>query len=137
CLVNQETARVAEGMAAALQDNQRALIVGERSQGSATVQQIFPVNHHALRLTTAVFYRSSGKKLARISPPGRPSGEWGVTPDKGFALTLTPPEQERLRHHLEMLLAIPPADGTGADDSPTWTDRQRELAIQYLRKRLD
>jgi carboxyl-terminal processing protease len=134
CLVNRDTGRVAEVMAAALQDNKRAVIVGERTQGNAAIQLISPTQHHQVKLTSTLYYRPSGKKLARICPPGKPSEEWGVSPDKGFDLSLPDPEQDRLRAFLDEQFAIYPAGRVDAEPLPAWTDRQRELAVTYLRE---
>jgi carboxyl-terminal processing protease len=71
-LVNHSSASGSEIVAAALQDHKRATIVGERSFGLGTVQIILPLKGNtALKLTTARYFRPSGKPIAPD----------GVTPD--------------------------------------------------------
>jgi len=72
-LVDSDSASASEIFAAAIQDNQRGLVVGQRSYGKGTVQTEFPLRSAAasLRITTAKFY----------SPAGRPMAGAGVTPD--------------------------------------------------------
>ena len=72
-LIDHNSASASEIFAAAIQENHRGLIVGEKSYGKGTVQTLFPLQTFpaALRLTTAKFY----------SPEGREMAGAGVTPD--------------------------------------------------------
>jgi carboxyl-terminal processing protease len=72
-LIDHNSASASEIFAAAIQENHRGVIVGERSYGKGTVQTLFPLQTipAALRLTTAKFY----------SPEGREMAGAGVTPD--------------------------------------------------------
>ena len=72
-LIDRNSASASEILAAAIQENGRGIIVGERSYGKGTVQTLFPLQSAAagLRLTTAKFYSPEGREM---------SGE-GVTPD--------------------------------------------------------
>lgn len=76
-LIDGDSASASEIFAAAVQDNQRGIVVGERSYGKGTVQTHFPLSTVTgnLRLTTARFY----------SPNGRPMSGEGVTPDVRIA----------------------------------------------------
>lgn len=64
-LVNGGTAAGAEILAAALQDNRRATIVGSRSFGKGTVQTIIPLGPDAgaIRLTTASYTTPAGRQI--------------------------------------------------------------------------
>ena len=72
-LVDGDSASASEIFAAAIQDNQRGAVVGTKSYGKGSVQTHFPLSAVGgdLRLTTAMFYSPTGRKMA---------GE-GVTPD--------------------------------------------------------
>lgn len=72
-LIDEGSASASEIFAAAVQDNRRGIVIGERSYGKGTVQTHFPLSSISgnLRLTTARFY----------SPSGRAMSGQGVTPD--------------------------------------------------------
>ncbi len=72
-LVDGDSASASEIFAAAIQENNRGVVVGTKSYGKGSVQTHFPLNAIGgdLRLTTALFYSPTGRKMA---------GE-GVTPD--------------------------------------------------------
>ena len=64
-LVNGGSASAAEIVAAALADNERAVIVGQRTYGKASVQSIRPLSAgRALKLTTATYLTPLGADLA-------------------------------------------------------------------------
>jgi carboxyl-terminal processing protease len=64
-LVNGGSASAAEIVAAALADNKRAVVVGKRTYGKASVQSIRPLSvGRALKLTTATYLTPSGTDLA-------------------------------------------------------------------------
>lgn len=92
-LVNQNSASAAEIVAACLQDHQRAIVVGERSYGKGTVQQLVPLESgkSLLKLTWASFRRPNGTNLHHaIGAPA--DATWGVVPDAGYERTLSPEE---------------------------------------------
>ncbi|HKC62618.1 MAG TPA: S41 family peptidase [Pyrinomonadaceae bacterium] len=65
-LVNGNTASASEIVAGAMQDHDRALIVGETSFGKGLVQGIFPMEYGTgLTLTTAKYYTPSGRLIQR------------------------------------------------------------------------
>ena len=88
-LVNKYSASASEIVAAALQDHQRAIVIGERSFGKGSVQNVIPMEGQtsALKLTTASYWRPSGKNIHRF-PDSKETDDWGVKPnDSGFKLT--------------------------------------------------
>ena len=62
--VNHGSASASEIVAAALQDHERAVVIGHRTYGKASVQSIRPLsNGTALKLTTAMYRTPSGRDL--------------------------------------------------------------------------
>ena len=65
-LVNRNTASAAEIISGALQDHDRALIVGETTFGKGLVQTVFPIAEDSgLALTTFHYYTPSGRLIQR------------------------------------------------------------------------
>ena len=95
-LVNEASASGAEILAGALQDNDRAMVVGARSFGKGSVQQVKQLKHGrgALRMTNAYYYLPSGRLIHRRDD----SEVWGVDPDQGAYVPMNP---EQIRQMLE------------------------------------
>lgn len=71
-LINGGSASAAEIVAGALQDQQRAVLMGTESFGKGSVQQVLPLNNgDGLKLTTALYY----------TPDGRSIQAQGIAPD--------------------------------------------------------
>ena len=67
-LVNEGTASAAEIIAGALQDHDRAVVVGTPTFGKGLVQTLFPLGEGvALKLTTARWYTPSGRTIQRTA----------------------------------------------------------------------
>jgi carboxyl-terminal processing protease len=60
-LINRMSASASEIFAGAIKDYQRGIIVGTQSFGKGTVQELKPLGDGKLKLTSAKFYRVSGK----------------------------------------------------------------------------
>jgi carboxyl-terminal processing protease len=93
-LINHNSASASEIVAAALQDHGRAVLIGERSYGKGSVQNVIGLgggdkSAAALKLTTATYWRPSNKNIHR-APDAKPTDEWGVMPsvDPASAPTL-------------------------------------------------
>ena len=71
-LINNGSASASEIVAGALQDQKRAILLGEPTFGKGSVQAIIPLrNRGAIRLTTSKYYLPSGKSISEV----------GVLPD--------------------------------------------------------
>lgn len=65
-LINEKTASASEILAGALQDHDRAVIVGAPSYGKGLVQSVMPLSGGAgLAITTAFYYTPSGRSIQR------------------------------------------------------------------------
>ena len=65
-LINESTASASEIVAGAMQDHDRAVIVGQTSFGKGLVQSIIPLEHGAgLTLTSAKYFTPSGRLIQR------------------------------------------------------------------------
>ncbi|KAA1261668.1 putative CtpA-like serine protease [Rubripirellula obstinata] len=90
-LIDGSSASASEIVSAALQDNGRAMVVGTRSYGKGTVQNILPLQYgrSALRLTVARYYRPSGVNIHR-DKNATEEDAWGVSPNEGALVELSP-----------------------------------------------
>jgi carboxyl-terminal processing protease len=146
-LINKYSASASEIVAAALQDHKRAVIIGERSFGKGSVQNVIEMENHtsALKLTTASYWRPSGKNIHRF-PDAKESDEWGVKPNPGFEVTLTMEDQiAYMNYRVERdivhgkpgskPLAKPKTDNDKAaeKDKKPFEDKMLQKALEHLR----
>ena len=88
-MVNQNSASASEIVAAALQDHKRAVVVGQRSYGKGSVQNLIDLEggNSILKLTVASYYRPSGENIHRFKN-AKATDKWGVSPDTGMEVKL-------------------------------------------------
>lgn len=109
-MVNEGTASAAEIVTAALQQNQRALVLGVRTFGKGSVQTIVPIpGNGALRLTTALYYTPSGKSIQ----------DYGVTPNVKVSDTRTPQDQFASLRESDLLHSFHNPSGLTAPPLPS------------------
>ena len=138
-LVDHFSASAAEIFAACLQDYGRAKIVGERSWGKGTVQNVIELEggRSAMRLTTATYWRPSGKNIHR-SRQATDEEQWGVSPTEEYQVSFNEEEAEQFVRSQRDRFAAPvdsPAsqDATSDDeDASAFVDRQLQRAIEYI-----
>lgn len=137
CLVNGFSASGSEIVSAALQDHGRAIIIGERSYGKGSVQQITPFKQTDadIKITNATFWRPSGKNLNKPSTNGSESEDWGVRPDPSFEIKLDRKEATELTERLRDSEIIHRKD-LPAKEKPAFADRQLEKGLEYLRSQM-
>jgi len=84
-LVNEHSASAAEIVAGSLKDNKRALIVGTRTYGKGSVQEVIPMEEDEgeLKLTVAYYYLPSGRLVHRK----KGATDWGVDPQISVPMT--------------------------------------------------
>jgi carboxyl-terminal processing protease len=139
-LVNKNSASASEIVAAALQDHQRAVVIGERSYGKGSVQNIIRVPKDqpssALKLTTASYWRPNGRNIHRLVD-AKDTDEWGVTPNDGFLITLK--DEERLQYLIDRRQrdnvqgkGVAPKPVVNKDGKP-FVDRVLQKALEHLR----
>jgi carboxyl-terminal processing protease len=148
-LINKFSASASEIVSAALQDHKRAIVVGERSYGKGSVQNIILMEHDtsALKLTTASYWRPSGKNIhrfpdkkdfeaAKIDPD-----EWGVKPSEGMEVKMK--DEERIaymvyRSDRDVVRSKPkpPEKDKDGKPKPPFVDRVLQKAVEGLRKEM-
>ncbi|HEY2838113.1 MAG TPA: S41 family peptidase [Pirellulales bacterium] len=138
-LVNQYTASASEIVAACLQDHKRAIIIGQRSWGKGTVQNVIELEHgrSGLKLTTASYWRPSGRDIHRHED-NKQQTDWGVQPDAGYEVKLTDEETQELAKARDQRDVVR-AGGTPAaeaDDPSSTPDPQLAKALEALQSLL-
>jgi carboxyl-terminal processing protease len=95
-LINQNSASASEIVSAALQDNNRATVIGQRSYGKGSVQNILELEdgNSVLKLTVASYHRPNGANIHRFRD-AKMTDKWGVSPSPGQEIKLSPIEYAR------------------------------------------
>jgi carboxyl-terminal processing protease len=130
-LINRFSASASEILSACLQDHKRAVVIGERSWGKGSVQNVIELESgaSALKLTTAGYLRPSGKNIHRF-PDSKVTDEWGVHPDDEVKFTRKELEDyDEYRRARDVLNEADPPEST-------FTDRQFEKALERVRAML-
>ncbi len=97
-LINNGSASASEIVAGALQDQKRAILLGETTYGKGSVQSIIPLkNRGAIRITISKYYLPSGKSISEV----------GVSPDimieeKGEEFSINTSTDNQLNYAIEL-----------------------------------
>jgi len=124
-LVNPFSASASEIVSGCLQDHHRAIVLGERTFGKGSVQNVIPLEGEkaALKLTTSKYYLPSGRNIHREEDMTE-KDEWGVMPD--IIVPMTPEEYIsiiRVRQEAEVIrkgnaAEQPTPEGAAKDEKP-------------------
>lgn len=124
-LVNRYSASASEIFSACLQDHHRAVIIGERTWGKGSVQNVIELEEgrSALKLTTASYLRPNGHNIHRF-PDSKESDEWGVMPDKGYEVKLSDAEMgELVRYRRDRDILLINHSSQPKEEGPAKTDK--------------
>ncbi|MBI4804178.1 MAG: S41 family peptidase [Desulfovibrio sp.] len=137
-VINAGSASASEIVAGALQDNKRALLVGDKTFGKGSVQTVIPLNDGSgIKLTTALYYTPSGRSIQAE----------GVEPDFKVPLQDTDKEKDLfaqghqvrerdLTRHLDNVSRKKKPDGTDPKQKIKdlmERDNQLKLALELLK----
>lgn len=137
-LTNRGSASASEILAGTLRDYQRATLIGERTFGKGSVQEVFPVETESgqngqLKLTTSYYYLPKGERI---------HGK-GIEPEIQVSLTRAERDQR-----IESMLGVyigraktnhtQPATGPApfTDRYEVWIDPQLQRAIDVLKQQV-
>ena len=131
-LINQASASASEILSGAIKDRGRGMIVGTRTFGKGSVQNVIPLRGHQafLKLTTAYYYLPKGRCLHRLDG----AKSWGVDPDVDVRLT---PRQTRMwlemRRKTDLIQEIDPQTLTKELQEEFEADAQLNTAVLLLK----
>ena len=143
-LIDGGSASASEIVAACLQDNKRATVVGTRSYGKGTVQNVLPLQfgRSALRLTVAKYVRPSSANIHR-DKDATDEDVWGVTPNDGFLVKVEEDVLEKLGERMRRASypILDDSDGSDTenldDDEGLDYDPQLKRAVEALTQKLN
>jgi carboxyl-terminal processing protease len=138
-LVNGYSASASEIVAACLQDHHRAVVVGQRTYGKGTVQELIYLEdgQGVLKLTTSSYWRPSEKDIDRRKGAGEDE-DWGVRPDDGYEVIVQSDEftklvVERLRRDVYKPAEAEDEGSQQKNDKvEPPVDRQLQKAVEYI-----
>jgi carboxyl-terminal processing protease len=139
-IVNERSASASEILAGALSDNRRAVVVGSRSYGKGSVQEVIKLDGKSgeLKMTVAYYYLPSGRLVHRK----KDSTDWGVDPQVPVPMDETT-EQEVWRARLDSenfrrptttrpAAITPPATAVPTQPTTQPTDTQLQQAVNTV-----
>jgi carboxyl-terminal processing protease len=136
-LVNEHSASAAEIVAGSLMDNHRALVVGTRTYGKGSVQELIPLDSKGgeLKLTVAYYYLPSGRLVHRK----KDATDWGVEPQINVPMDAAAEMRLLQEHDRQEIIGRPlpvatskPATAPSTQASTRQTDVQLEAAVSTM-----
>ncbi len=141
-MTNRHSASAAEIVAGALQENRRAKVLGTRTFGKGSVQEVheLPYDRGTLKMTSGHYYLPSGRNISRADD----NPVWGVDPDPGFVVPMSDKKYRNSIIARRGYGVIRPgaAAETGDFADPDWIrerldDTQLAAALTALQAKLD
>jgi carboxyl-terminal processing protease len=141
-LVSGHTASAAEVFVGALQDNQRAIVLGTRTLGKGSVQTLIKLSEGsgAIKLTTSQYRLPSGRNIDKAAG----GKTWGINPDEGYFVSLTRAQAKGLadRQREREIIGSKSGGDTSAEVTPQWLreqqgDPQLAAALETLTARVE
>ncbi len=137
-LINGGSASASEIVSGSLQDNKRAVVVGEKSFGKGSVQVVLPIDKtDAIRLTIARYYLPSGRTIQAVGVTPDVAVTAGVVKDNGeesFSVKEADLKQH-LQGELEKLEKEKPAEKPQSEKLPK-TKKEEALSDENMAKDL-
>ena len=133
-MVNEHSASASEIVAGSLMDNGRALVLGTRSYGKGSVQEVIPLDGKSgeLKLTVAYYYLPSGRLVHRK----KDATDWGVEPQINVPMDEDTQRKVIIAQSQEELLRAPgttqPATRSATQPTTQAVDAQLEAAVSTM-----
>ncbi len=141
-LVNERTASASEIVAGALSDHKRATLVGVRTFGKGSVQEVIELpDGSALKLTIARYYTPKGRSIQAqgIEPDivvEQPAGNGPVIREESLDGHLAPSKTKKKRGRKDSAGANDVQDASGETPIVFPNDHQAQVGYQELRRLL-
>jgi len=130
-LINRASASASEIVAGALKDRGRAYLVGEKSYGKGSVQQVYPLERAGFKITTARYFTPSDTNIDKV----------GIPPDREVLFPeLTAEDAVKLNSLMnsnkiaEFVLSHPDAGAASVDEFARVLNKDYELDIPLLKR---
>ena len=130
-LINRGSASASEIVAGALKDRGRAYLVGEKSYGKGSVQQVYPLDSAGFKITTARYYTPSDVNIDKI----------GIPPDREVKFPeFTDADTEKLTSLINankipsFIAANPKASAIQIDDFARTLEKEYKLDFSLLKR---
>ena len=132
-LVNEGSASGSEIVAGALQDHARALLIGARTFGKGSVQQVSTLEDgSALKLTVAKYYTPLGRMIHRDFKKKGPNTTGGILPDIEVKMDLAAAKSAILQRST---VIYSPSKKTAEIKGAPLKDEQLDRAVELLKAR--
>jgi carboxyl-terminal processing protease len=129
-LINGGSASAAEIFTGAMQDHKRAVVIGQRSYGKASVQSLIPLSDGSgLRLTVAHYYTPDGRMINRDGK----NPNWGIEPD--IAVDVAPAVEAKLYAQWETIYAKNKKPRSAVEPQDRVPDEVLNRAVELLKAR--